>query len=111
MMWESSRVRDRITVQFDDESGTRGTVTSTPSRLARLFGRRSRVARVFWSTVSLHWCFVDGACVGDDLERTIQDQLRWRTVNPLPSAQARQTRTSCPYSTPLRCAMHSASPT
>ena len=86
-------MRERITVEFD-ESGTHGTVTSTPSWLARLFWRRPRLARVRWSPVSLHWCFVDWAPVGDDLERTIQDQLRWKTVNALPCAQARQPRTS-----------------
>lgn len=83
-------MRERITVDFDDDRGTNGTVTSTPSWLARLFGRRVRRARVFWSSVHIGWCFVDGARVDEDLELIIKDQLRWRSVKQLPSAQARQ---------------------
>ena len=94
MTRSKNRTRDRITISFDDERGTHGTVTSTPSWLARLFGRRPRVARVFWSTVSLHWCFVDCFPVDDDLELIIKDQLRWRTINKLPFAKARPTTRS-----------------
>ena len=92
MTRERTRKRSRITVEFDDDRGTSGTATSTPSWLARLFGRRARSARVFWSSVQIGWCFVDGARVDEDLERVIKDQLRWRSVKQLPSAQVRQRR-------------------
>lgn len=83
-----------VTIKFEDDRGTRATLTSTPSWIGRLFGRRPRVARIYLSAVpNGGWRFVDYGWVGFDLEQRITDELRWRTVDELPAARALKPRT------------------
>jgi len=79
----------RVEIEFDDERGMRGTLTLRPSWIGRLFGRRTRVARVFLSDQTRDWHFAyDGEWVGSDLEARIKQERRWRTVSELPPAHA-----------------------
>ena len=82
----------QVAIEFDDERGTRATLTTRPSWLGWLFGHRPRAARIFLSEASNAWRFVDGGWVGSDLERRINNERRWRMVDELPSARALETR-------------------
>lgn len=81
----------KVTIEFDDERGTRARITMKPSWLGRLFGAQSRVARIFLSDGSNDWRFVDGEWVGSALEARIKHERRWRAVADLPSASVLET--------------------
>ena len=81
----------RITAAFDDDRCLRGTLTKRPAWIARLFGRRSRVARIHWGNALNDWRFADGEWVGSELERIIKQEARWRMVGELPIARALET--------------------
>jgi hypothetical protein len=80
-----------VDIEFDEERGTCATLTMRPSWLARLVGRRPRIARIFWSDAMNDWRFVDGGWVGSDLEERINDEQRWRMAADLPSARVLET--------------------
>lgn len=75
-----------MTIEFADERGTAGTITTHPSWLGRLFGRKPRVAHFFRSQRD-DWRFsYDGEWVGTDLTKALDEERRWRTVSELPVA-------------------------
>lgn len=75
----------RITVDFENEERTIGTMTVWPSWVRRLFGARARFARVHRNAAG--WWYVDGGSVPYDLERKLDDQRRWQEVVGLPAVR------------------------
>jgi len=78
----------RMTIEFDNEQGTSGTIMTCPLWIGRLIGRKPRVAHIYFSDVTHDWRFADGGWVGSALEQRINDERRWRTVKSLPAARA-----------------------
>lgn len=76
----------KLTILFDDETATQGTLIQEPSWIERLFGRRPRRAQVYFSSSGNGWYFADRTWVGEKLELAIKDEKRWRTVLELPEA-------------------------
>ena len=76
-----------MTIEFDNERGTSGTITRRPSWLGRLFGGKPHVAHFHRSRDDYDWRFsYDGAWVGTDLTKALDEERRWRTLGDLPTA-------------------------
>jgi hypothetical protein len=78
----------RVTVEFENADRSRGTMTRTPSWIARLFGRLPSASRIHCREWPLGWLYdSDQASIGDELNKIVNEQRRWLEVRGVPPAR------------------------
>lgn len=83
----------RVLVDFDDAKRTRATLRVVPSWLGRLFGRREKIARIYYRDLGgphlSSWLYeTDDDYLGSDLEKIVKRARRWQDQHDVPRARA-----------------------